>query len=366
LPAVKPTHLGLDAPYTTVTFVNRLHKPVTLQYVDASGQRWQVGILAPDERHDAGTYEGQVLVAVADGQIVGIYQAQSSGNEIVIDDRPPATEPASQPTTAPTSDAHDSPDGNWGVRVRSRNLTLVNRRSGEEWPLTTDGREGDGYEDDPEHFRWSPDSTKLVVWRMLDGDHRKVHLVQSSPPDQLEPKLLTYEELWPGDKIPTMWPHLFSILDHKELPVSHELSSVPVLNQDVGLGWDDESRRFLFVHEQRGNQLRRAIAIDGATGQVTALIEERSKSFLDDFKSTYQWLPKAREIVWMSERDGWNHLYLYDADAGRLKNQNAGTVGRMCVGRHIRLDRRWQTPDRLPRRRPRAGSRSMLRSLLPD
>ena len=29
----------------------------------------------------------------------------------------------------------------------------------------------------------------------------------------------------------------------------------------------------------------------------------------------------AREIVWMSERDGWNHLYLYDGATGTVKNQ---------------------------------------------
>jgi hypothetical protein len=29
----------------------------------------------------------------------------------------------------------------------------------------------------------------------------------------------------------------------------------------------------------------------------------------------------GREIIWMSERDGWNHLYLYDGRTGRVKNQ---------------------------------------------
>src|SRR6185369_2926088 len=29
----------------------------------------------------------------------------------------------------------------------------------------------------------------------------------------------------------------------------------------------------------------------------------------------------GREIVWMSERDGWNHLYLYDGVSGRVKQQ---------------------------------------------
>ena len=29
----------------------------------------------------------------------------------------------------------------------------------------------------------------------------------------------------------------------------------------------------------------------------------------------------GKEVVWMSERDGWNHLYLYDGATGKVKNQ---------------------------------------------
>jgi len=29
----------------------------------------------------------------------------------------------------------------------------------------------------------------------------------------------------------------------------------------------------------------------------------------------------GEEIIWMSERDGWNHLYLYDGKTGAVKNQ---------------------------------------------
>jgi len=29
----------------------------------------------------------------------------------------------------------------------------------------------------------------------------------------------------------------------------------------------------------------------------------------------------GKEIIWASERDGWNHLYLYDGATGTVKNQ---------------------------------------------
>ncbi len=32
-------------------------------------------------------------------------------------------------------------------------------------------------------------------------------------------------------------------------------------------------------------------------------------------------LNDGKEIIWASERDGWEHLYLYDGVTGKVKNQ---------------------------------------------
>jgi dipeptidyl aminopeptidase/acylaminoacyl peptidase len=51
-------------------------------------------------------------------------------------------------------------------------------------------------------------------------------------------------------------------------------------------------------------------------------VDETSKTFIDySSKSFDDYVDDSGEIVWMSERDGWNHLYLYDAKTGRVKNQ---------------------------------------------
>src|SRR5262249_47712032 len=48
------------------------------------------------------------------------------------------------------------------------------------------------------------------------------------------------------------------------------------------------------------------------------------------------YLDDSGEIVWMSERDGWNHLYLYDARTGKVANQI--TRGRWVVRGVDRVD----------------------------
>ena len=62
--------------------------------------------------------------------------------------------------------------------------------------LSTDGSEGDAYQ--LNSIEWSPDSKKLVAYRRKPGYNRVPYYVQSSPPDQVQPKLVTYGEA-PGN-----------------------------------------------------------------------------------------------------------------------------------------------------------------------
>ena len=64
----------------------------------------------------------------------------------------------------------------------------------------------------------------------------------------------------------------------------------------------------------------------------------------------------------MSERDGWNHLYLYDGATGAVKNQI--TKGDWVV-RGVAARRRGEAPDLVQRRRHGSGQGSVLRALLP-
>ncbi len=51
-------------------------------------------------------------------------------------------------------------------------------------------------------------------------------------------------------------------------------------------------------------------------------MNEQSRTFIDYSGKQFRHdLPKTDELVWMSERDGWNHLYLLDARTGAVKNQ---------------------------------------------
>jgi dipeptidyl aminopeptidase/acylaminoacyl peptidase len=97
----------------------------------------------------------------------------------------------------------------------------------------------------------------------------------------------------------------------------------------------------MFLYNQRGHQVLRVLAVEAKTGVVRPLVEETSPTFIDYSQKTFlQWLDPTDELIWMSERDGWNHLWLYDARHGAVKNQI--TRGPWVVRRveHVDADRR--------------------------
>src|SRR5207302_7755867 len=57
---------------------------------------------------------------------------------------------------------------------------------------------------------------------------------------------------------------------------------------------------------------------DTATGEVTTLIEERLNTYIE-YKPLFL-INNGQELVHWSERDGWGHYYLFDAN-GAAKNQ---------------------------------------------
>ncbi len=217
-----------------------------------------------------------------------------------------------------------SPDGQWAAFFKEHNVYLRDRKTSEEFQLSRDGTAEDAYSGE---VVWSPDSKKLVAIRTRKGDDRKVHLIESSPRDQVQPKLHSYDYRKPGDAIPQPKPHLFDVATRTEIPISDELFSTPWSVQEVR--WSPDSSQFTFLYNQRGHQALRVVAVDAATGDTRAIIDETSPTFIDyAHKKFSHYLDKTGEIIWMSERSGWNHsLPLRRRDRPSEESDHQGRMG---------------------------------------
>jgi dipeptidyl aminopeptidase/acylaminoacyl peptidase len=223
--------------------------------------------------------------------------------------------PKAGPRETPRRDTPREPETKWTAFIKDHNVWLRDKKSGEEWQLTTNGREDNAYG----RTIWSPDGTRLVAIRTRAGGDRRVTIVESSPRDQLQPRTMTYAYLKPGDRIPQDRPYLFDPEKKKEIPVDNALFDNPwsITNHH----WSPDSKRFYFLYNQRGHGVMRVIALDAATGKAEAVVNEECKTFFDYNSKLYlRYLDETGELLWMSERSGWNHLYRIDLATGRVKN----------------------------------------------
>ena len=211
-----------------------------------------------------------------------------------------------------------SPDGKMEALVNNYNVAIRLVGSRTVTILSTDGSEGGYY--DPDSLAWSPDSARIAVYKVKPGFRRYVHYVESSPEDQLQPKDSVMQYAKPGDVLDTEQPVLFDVASKKQTFVDNAL--FPNAYDVTRMTWKKDSSEVWFEYNQRGHQLYRVIAIDGATARTRTVIEEAPKTFFCySGKRFLQSIDDGKEVVWMSERDGWNHLYLYDGTTGAVKNQ---------------------------------------------
>jgi dipeptidyl aminopeptidase/acylaminoacyl peptidase len=219
-----------------------------------------------------------------------------------------------------------SPDGKWDALVNNYNIAVRPSGSQTVTMLSLDGSEGNPYE--LGSIAWSPDSKMLAAYRVKPGYRREVHYVESSPEDQLQPKHTTLRYAKPGDVLDLQQPVLFDVASKREIAIDNGLFPNPY--SLTRLEWRKDSRAVTFEYNQRGHQVYRVIEADAATGRTRAVVSEEPKTFFNyrtangsqtDSGKKYRFdVAGGREIVWMSERDGWNHLYLLDAN-GAVKQQ---------------------------------------------
>ncbi|HET9372014.1 MAG TPA: prolyl oligopeptidase family serine peptidase [Vicinamibacterales bacterium] len=218
--------------------------------------------------------------------------------------------------------AQDAFIQNYNLFVRATGAPIASATQ-----LSWDGSEGNAYTFNS--IAWSPDSKKVGIMRRRPGYDRQLVFVQSSPSDQLQPKNSSRTYRKPGDVVDFDQPVIFDVATKTQKVVDSALFPNPYSNGR--LEWRRSSQAMTFEYNQRGHQLYRVIEVDANTGQARAVIEETSNAFIDyrraapglsDSGRTYRFdVEDGKEIIWMSERDGWSHLYLYDGATGRVKNQ---------------------------------------------
>ena len=217
-----------------------------------------------------------------------------------------------------------SPDKKCEAYVKDNNLYLSplwdekeKDKPKEEIALTMDGTANLRY--DGWSIIWSPDSRKLATVKVRDVQERRIPLIESSPSSQKQPILQWRDYAKPGDVLPVYLPVLFDVEARKQMA----LNVTPYENQFyLNLtGWREDSRAFTFEFNQRGHQRYVIGEVSAADGSIRHLVDEQTKTFIYYYNNYRYDLDDGKELLWISERDGWRHLYLIDGTSGQVKRQ---------------------------------------------
>ena len=207
-----------------------------------------------------------------------------------------------------------SPDGSVTVFHRADNLWT--RRNGSEQPLTTDGDSACYYS---AWGSFSPDGRYYATVRIVPAPKRYVYYVESSPKDQLQPRLHKQEYAKPGDSLNYRVPVIVQVATGRVVqPATALFQQQYYVSQPQ---WDANSETVTFEFNERGHKTYRVLELSATTGQVRTLIEETNDKYVNYNRQQRHDLSDGRRILWTSERDGRNHIYLYDRQKGRLLRQ---------------------------------------------
>jgi len=249
-----------------------------------------------------------------------------------------------EPPISAAADVVRSPNEKWEAFTREHNIWLRSLESGEERAITTDGEAKNEYgkyllspltsagiDDPPPPFiKWSPDSGKLLFCRIDQREAPQFHLVQSVPTDgRLRPRLHSFAYPLPGDEVlPLAFLYCADVNSGAVIavdidPIEIQYHGPPVYGD--GLWWSPESNTVYFVRQGRGYFRIDLLIIDAETGAARSAISEESGTGIDPSvwrgASNVRIFADETRAIWYSQRDGWGHLYLYDAESGALIRQ---------------------------------------------
>lgn len=210
-----------------------------------------------------------------------------------------------------------SPDGKWIVIKKDESLFLVDTKSKDKRPVSFDLPEGSKWNNE---IFWHPDSSRFAITHRTQHPDRKIHYVRSSPKDQVQPthELHTYDK--PGDLRNISIPVVFHLDDQEPLALDPKLAPDPYSIR--GFHWHRDGHRFCFEFIERGFGKFRLLEIDSATRKQRIRAAEESDKFVHVFSNTFhRQLEKKDEILWLSERDGYLHLYVIDGKNGKTLRQ---------------------------------------------
>jgi dipeptidyl-peptidase-4 len=226
-----------------------------------------------------------------------------------------------------------SPDGRMVSFVRNYNIHIVDIATQRERSLTKDGHQklfngrldwvyqeelyGRG---DYQGYWWSPDSTR-IAYLQLDESPVKDFTIVDHIPNQQDVEVYDYPKS--GMPNPLVRLGVIDALGGETIWVDlfRYQSAEPLIAR---VGWKPDGSKVVFHITNREQNWLDLNFADPKSGQVETAFRETSKAWISaDSINLPRWL-KDGSFLWMSERQGWEHIYHYSPDCKLIRPLTSG------------------------------------------
>jgi dipeptidyl-peptidase 4 len=223
-----------------------------------------------------------------------------------------------------------SPLGDKVAFVRQNNIFLAELTMNKETQITFDGKHNEIINGAPDWvyeeefsfnkaFEWSADGQKIAYMKF---DESHVNMFCIPVYDQLYPTLDTYKYPKAGEKNSIVSVYVYNLSNQ-----SNQLI-------DVGIDTDQYIPRIMWTADPnklgivRLNRLQNNVDLllaDVQTGKSKVVFAEKNKYFISEINDhTFHFLQDGEHFIVFSERDGFNHMYLYTMEGKLVKQITRG------------------------------------------
>jgi dipeptidyl-peptidase 4 len=221
-----------------------------------------------------------------------------------------------------------SPDGTRVGFVRDNDLWVADPATGAETRLTTDGSETiiNGtfdwvYEEEldlRDGWRWSPDGQRIAFWRIDDTPVRQFHWVRDTGDAYGEVVSLRYPKA--GSANPTA---KIGVVAAAGGPIRWVDTGHDAESYLARMEWAESPNELIIQRLNRHQNQLDVLLADARTGASRTLFSETDRAWVDvDDHLTF--VGGGRQLLWSSDRDGYNHLYLYNRDGSVARQLTKG------------------------------------------
>ena len=217
-----------------------------------------------------------------------------------------------------------SPDASKVAYGRDNNIYIKDLSSGTTTQVTTDGAKNkviNGitdwvYEEEfafVRAFDWNADGDKIAFIRFDESEVPEFSMDVFG--NELYPSKDTFKYPKAGETNATVSLHIYDVASAETKAV--DLSGFQ--NYYIPrLEWTPEANVLAVQTTNRKQNDINLLFVDGTSAEAKLILSDKDDAYVD-ITDNLTFL-EDNDFIWTSEKDGWNHIYLYDKN-GKLKNQ---------------------------------------------